>query len=258
MSLPELKNWSKTRDSLHQAALVLGAVRKLLVERQPNFQHLSLQVVPVGLSTGKTSAGELILDFTARAVILDAGKQIRLEGLSQMLLTEQLVNMLAASGHSISPDRQHLNSETPFELDATQASGYAAALYTIYGAVRHFSQNLPGHKTPPVIWPHHFDLSFLWFAGEGTDEREDPHMNFGFSPYTEEIDGAYFYSYAWSKATGYLDIPTPPKTELVSGGSKYTVLSYDDVRQESDPSAYIQQHFQTLWESTRVKLDQRE
>lgn len=256
MSLPELNNWTSTRDSLHQAAQVIGAFRKNVVERQPNFQHLSLGVVPAGLSTGNTHVGEITLDFIEQAVIYDAGKQYKLllAGLSQTLLRDNLVNALAQEGHVVSPDRQALSQTAPFEINAQQAKNYAHVLYIVHQALAAFALNLPGYKTPPVVWPHHFDLSFLWFAGEGKDERHDPHMNFGFSPYTEGIDGAYFYAYAWSEKTGYLDIPTPPKTQLILSGSKYTALRYEEMRHEDDPMTFIQQHFQQLWESTSPLL----
>lgn len=253
MSLPELKDWSQTRESLQQAALVIGAARKLLVERQPNFQHLSLGVVPAGLSTGDTKAGEITLDFMEQCVIFDAkeGKdyKLMLKGLSPMMLRDGLVEALAEAGHVIAPDREGLSQER-FEIRSSQAKDYATALYTIYTGVHKFWEKLPNYKTPPVVWPHHFDLSFLWFVGEGSDEHKDAHMNFGFSPYTEGIDEPYFYSYAWSKETGYLDIPLPPKTQLVSGGSKYTVLKYRDAQD----AAFIEQHFQTIWESTKPLL----
>lgn len=254
MTLPELNNWSATRDSLHQAALVLGATRKLLVERQPNFQHLSLGIVPNGLSTGETSVGEITLNFVEQSVTLDAkqGKDYKLilKGLSPALLRDTLVNALAETGQVIAPPREGL-SQTPFEIHASQASDYAQVQYTLYTGIRKFWETLPNFKTPPVLWPHHFDISFLWFVDDGKDEHTDAHMNFGFSPYTEGIDEPYLYAYGWSQATGYIDIPTPPDTELKIGGSKYTVLKYSVLRQQADPIAFIQDHFHTLWQNTQ-------
>ena len=37
---------------------------------------------------------------------------------------------------------------------------------------------LNGPMTPIVVWPEHFDLSFLWFASAQATDRF-PHMNFG-------------------------------------------------------------------------------
>ena len=69
MPLPTLTGWSSTRDALHRAARVLGALRVASVDAQPNELHRSLSLIPGGVSTGRLGAGAtLSLDFATAEV----------------------------------------------------------------------------------------------------------------------------------------------------------------------------------------------
>src|SRR5919109_78870 len=104
--LPSLANWERTSHSLHQAAMLLGAIRQLANPRE-------------------------------------------------------------------------LTNDAPLLIDAHASADYAQALDRVFTATARFRARLTGLQTPIVVWPEHFDLSFLWFATErATDEF--PHMNFGF------------------------------------------------------------------------------
>ena len=68
MKLPPLTNWETTRDGLHRAAQVIGALKKTIVQPQLNALHLSLFVTSEGLTTEPLpQGGRLALNFVRRA-----------------------------------------------------------------------------------------------------------------------------------------------------------------------------------------------
>jgi hypothetical protein len=93
--------------------------------------------------------------------------------------------------------------------------------------------------TPIVVWPEHFDLSFLWFASPNATQS-GPHMNFGFAPYSAGIDAAYIYAYVWPLPEQYTppQLPAPAywNTQPWTG----VVLPYNEVAKATDSEAYIE------------------
>ena len=63
-----------------------------------------------------------------------------------------------------------------------------------------------------MLWPHHFDIAFIRFVGEGTDEHKDPQLAFGFAPQSDGIDMPYLYWYGWPMPDGLADAPAPGAT----------------------------------------------
>lgn len=213
MSLPALSNWEATHAGLHQAAQVLGGFRKAAAKPLPNYAHLGLFVTPQGVTTSKLpNAGELVLDFTKQAVRYNhpdhSSTDIPLEGQSQMTLADSIQVALRHAGHAIEPDRGKITNSDLWKIDPVTASDYAAALHSIYTAIARFRGRLLGSLSPMIVWPHGFDLSFLWFP-KGADESKDPHMNFGFSPGSPGFPRPYIYIYAHPIPEGFMAIKLP-------------------------------------------------
>lgn len=257
MNLPRLANWDKTRQSLHQAAQVLAAFRKAGVEYDPKFyRHLSLQVTKDGLSTGETSFGEITLHFKAAFVVYQPPVRGETQGLiplmdekySQATLSETLLRLIKRFNQSVAPDISSLNVTSPFEIDPQAGDEYAQVLNIMHQALHEVWSELPGEKLPPVLFPHGFDLSCLWFAGKA-DSEQDSHMNFGFSPRSPGLERPYFYSYAHPLPNGYFEVKLPARTRFHREGWSGTVLSYDDLIQESDPVGFIKDTMRQLYKS---------
>ncbi len=245
MTLPALANWESTRQTLHQAAQVVGAIKQVSVERLPNYAHLGLYVYTDGLTSGRLSdGGELRLNLNQSAVIYTcpAGNvsTIALQGHTQATLTDALLKAMDAAGHPVSIDRSHVAGQTTFTLNTATAVEYQQALHSIYTAIARFRGRLLGNVSPMIVFQHGFDLSFLWFK-RGTEERTDPHLNFGFSPGSAGFPRPYVYSYASPLPAGYFDVKLPAAARFTRDTWNGIVIDYDTLAAASDHESLLEQ-----------------
>lgn len=243
MPLPALDQWNETRDSLQRAAQVLGAIRTSVVAPLPNALRRSLDPVPYGLSAKCPPIGELRLVYAERAVTLHpaGGEQsmIFLKGHDQTSLMDTLLEALATTGHHPTPERTDLNSTT-FIIDKALAADYAHVQDRMFTTLARFRARLLGPMTPLVIWPHHFDMAFLWFSTPDVDDHKNPHMGIGFAPYSDGIDHPYFYAYCWPLPDGLIGTPIPEGTEWNTEGWRGVRLDYARFMNMDDPETFIE------------------
>jgi hypothetical protein len=244
MPLPALSNWDTTRTALHQAAQVVGAVRAAMAAPEPNWAHLGLRVLPEGLTTGVLPAiGELVLDFRTLTILYKPTNQhqvgFALAQHSQISLADAVENTLNAMGHSNALKRDKITGDTVFDVDADTAADYARVLFLLHEILQSFRESLPGEKSRLVVWPHGFDMSFLWFASELTSEQA-PHMAFGFSPYSAGLERPYLYTYPYPVPDGLTDLVLPDQTSWHKDGWTGTITPYDALIDEPDPVAAIE------------------
>ncbi|NJP07758.1 MAG: hypothetical protein HC837_20140 [Chloroflexaceae bacterium] len=161
--------------------------------------------------------------------------------------------MLAERGHTLEVAKNEsgheaaLNNTTPLVVNPQQAADYAQALYRIFTATARFRARLFAPMTPIVVWPEHFDLSFLVFASEHASE-DQPHMNFGFAPYSDGIARPYLYAYAWPLPdSGYSRTNMPALVHLDTPGFGGPLVWYDDFATMDDPEAVVEQVFLRIY-----------
>ena len=269
MPLPILDNWDTTAHSLHRAAHLLGTLRLLRLEHVPNFLELALKVRPEGLSSDTLPGGsEVILDFRQAAMVVRSGSDdariLALTGQSPATLfeallgalpttelaallsdtktgslVEQLFNVIQTRTYAAPPNRDDLTDPQPFEVDRQTSTAYAAVLDQVFTGAARFRARLSGMMTPIVVWPEHFDLSFLWFAAGKADERE-PHMNFGFAPFSPGFEQPYLYAYAWPLPEGYGGPQLPPQARWHTEGWTGAVVAYDHIRSAGDAALFVE------------------
>ena len=245
MSLPALQNWDATRQALHQAAQVIGGIKKVSVQPLPNYAHLGLYVYKDGLTSGHLSdGGELQLNMTQSTIIYTCPEgdksTVVLQGHSQASLTEAVLKAMSDAGHPAQPNRAETADQTPLAVDAATAASYQQALYSIYTTITRFRAHLIGSMSPVIIFPHGFDLSFLWFK-RGSVEKTDPHLNFGFSPGSAGFPRPYIYSYASPLPEGYFDVTLPAPARFVRDPWKGMVIDYDKLVSETEPESVLEQ-----------------
>lgn len=258
MYLPVLANWTPTRTSLHQATQVIGAIRASVASPQPNFVHLGLTVVPEGLTTGTLpTLGELILDFHSLVVLYKPLDQepvgFSLVQHSQRSLTDAINNALTAMGHPINLERSRLGDEAIFDINPPVAAGYARALALFAAMFERLHSSLPGPKTPVIVWPHGFDLSFLWFATDEASEKA-PHIGFGFSPSSEGLDRPYIYSYPFPLPADVTSLPLPPLARWHTGNWTGTVIDYDRLLDMAEPDQVAEKALREIYETVAPRL----
>jgi hypothetical protein len=238
MSLPALSNWDSTRPGLHQAAQILGAIRKTVAQPLPNYAHLGLYVTPEGVTTGSLPfGGELSLEFAGRSVVYTPvdgdAHYTSLSSHSQSSLTDAVLGVLKDMGNNIALDHSKLSGMQPLDVQMDVAADYAEALYSVHSAIARFRSRLLGSMSPMIVFPHGFDLSFLWFA-RGFAEEKDPHMNFGFSPGSPGLSRPYVYVYAHPIPGSMFDVRLPEGARWYRANWNGIVIDYDTLAQESD------------------------
>lgn len=273
MRLPSLTHWEETAQSLHQVTVLMGTIRRLLLPHVPNYLELALQIKPAGLSTGQLPNGaEVSLDMTQAALVFqpsvgDAvstsltehsqaslfetllaafaaqGQALALKTAEYPSLTEAFLAALKAKGH-----RPISLSETPLQVVPELAADYAQALYRVFTAMARFRARLAGPMTPIVVWPEHFDLSFLWFATENATET-GPHLNFGFAPYSPGIERPYFYSYAHPLPADFDSLQLPSLATWHTTGWTGVIVPYDELVKVADPEAVIEETFAEIYQA---------
>lgn len=266
MPLPALIGWEATGQSLHNSARLLGAIRQLMFKPMPNYLHLALKIEPFALSTDTLPGGsKVILNFHSVQVEIHRGDEVvgfplanhnvvsLFEAVLQSLkdseladvlkgagsLTDQYVTALSAKGIDVSGLKALLADQSPLVVDSQLARDFGHAFDSIFTGIARFRAHLNGSMTPVVVWPHHFDISFLWFATDKADENA-PHVNFGFSPPGSDIDDHYLYAYAYPMPEGIdlPDLPTPAYWH--TEGWKGVVLKYKAIADAANPELYVE------------------
>ena len=149
---------------------------------------------------------------------------------------------------------KHVKSETEFAIDGAAAESYAYALNAAYTDLARFRAKLRGFMTPLVLWPHHFDLAFIWFPTDKTDEQSDPQIAYGFAPCSPGLERPYFYAYAWSEPTGYLDFPLDAPAQALRDGYIGLYASYDALREVAQRDAMLENMLLNYHHSASAKL----
>ena len=245
MALPSLMNWENTRDGLHQVAQVVGAVRVACSDPLPNDLHFSLDMTSSGFSSTTMRCGG-VLEFnfdTLRLSFTRCDKTIfalEVQGNSQVSLTHKLLAAFADCGYSIAPSMKHITHEEELAIDPALARDSLSALDAMYTALARFRAKLAGFMTPLVLWPHHFDTAFIWFPTDQINEHSDPQIAFGFAPFSPGLERPYFYAYAWSEPTGYLELSLEAPARAISEGYTGLYAAYDNLRERDDFNSVVE------------------
>jgi hypothetical protein len=280
--LPNLENAQPTLQALAAVTRLLGAARVLAFERQPNFLHLGMKIVPEGVSTDVLpTGGEVRLDMRQLALVYQpaqgAAQSIPLEAQSQADLLEKLLATIYtgelaafvphAAGETYTEaifnaapnlvnhgklHRELITDSAPLHFDSYAANDYAQVLYSIFTAVARFRARLYGSMTPVVVWNEHFDLSFIWFAAEPDENR--PHLNFGFAPFSAGISEPYLYTYAYPYPETFAPPSLPPGARWHTEGWKGVVLPYSAIAARDDPEGYVESSCIAIYHALRPLL----
>lgn len=262
-----------TLQGLHRGALLLKAVQYLTQSPQPAYLDAALHMLPEGPASGRLPAGggaQLDLaggrlvyraaDGTSAAIPLAGRSQAavfddlfarladsELAGLlpAEGSLETRVMTALQAAGRPVPPHAQLLD-ETIITIDPQVAQDYHQAVDAIFTGLARFRAHLGGTLTPLVLWPHHFDLSTLWFPGEEVDDHA-PHLNFGFAPFSAGIDEPYVYAYAYPYPAQYQPPAMPAGARWHTTGWTGAVLPYAVIAAQANPITFLETACQTLF-----------
>lgn len=284
MSLAKLENWLITAHGLHKGALLLGVLQRLTQPPQPAYLELGLRVQKNGFSTGKLpSGGQVALDLLAGSLLYRQadGRQVQfpLNDHSQADVFQQLFGTLSTGelaavipsspgmdlfgcvsqaitsrgGRYRPPKRELFLDESRIQIDPRTSEQYLQVVQMVFTGLARFLAQHGGLKTPLVTWPEHFDISSLLFIGSEIDESQ-PHLNFGFAPFSEGIDTPYLYAYAFPYPESYQTPVLPDGTYWHTKGWTGAVLTYDAIAARPDPIGFIEASSEAIFISLRALL----
>jgi hypothetical protein len=253
-------DWQATRDSMKRYSQVVGKVRRALAARERHWWHVALRVGVAGATTAPIPAGpdcvELLLDFQRHCLRIadNRGGSVEqaLHGQSAAALWDSVSAALAGLGVQTRIERSQFD-DTPLVYDKASAQRLWRAFLRAHLVLDRFRSGLGQATSPLLLWPHNFDLAFLWFSGRkvaGYDPEDEEHadeqMNFGFEPGDAGIEEPYFYVTAYPMPDGLEHIALPAGAYWQRTGWMGAVLPYAALRATEEPSTYLLQFFQAI------------
>lgn len=256
----DLKTWQPTRDTLHTYSKLLGQIRRALTPFQENWWHISLHAGRTGpvtppIPTPEQKTFSVGLNLVEHALVISLpgeGEGRRpLQNQSPRLLCNWTLDVLNKAGIEPQIDRSLFNDARIFPYVPSHAETYRAALDGVNRVFEHFKSTLAGKTSPVQLWPHHFDLSVVWFSGreavvpEG-EEGGQEQIGFGFSTGDEGIPEAYFYANPWPVPKGVLDVPLPGEAVWHTTGWTGGLLRYNALARSPEPAAVLLNFLETV------------
>jgi hypothetical protein len=253
-----LASWRTTRDSLHTYVRLAGAIRRALMPPQKHWWHASLRTTACGLATTPLPAGrmtcELLLDFTTHELSVSSSRghwwDIGLEEQSSHDVYDAVLAALEQIDVRPEFDDTPFCSETPNPYNAIAVEKYWQALSQIDILLKQFRGELREETSPVQLWPHHFDLSLVWFSGRRLPEQDSPEeadeqMAFGFSTGDDTAEDPYFYvtAYPWREAL--VETPLAEGARWQQAGWRGALLPYEVVQQQEDPAGFLLSFWRT-------------
>ena len=211
---PSLEGFETTRDTLHWYSKAIGVISRAHAEIQPRWQHLGLIVRPNGFETVKMplpGGGKfsLRMDLTRHRTVLvnSSGTTQELDmlaGFTAVQFGEQLIQMVKNLGLKGKYDRKRFEDNGTRFYDPEMAERFLAVLNQINRIFNRHRESLEGDRDPVLLWPHGFDLGFVWFGSRPVTYEENgkivqglAQLNLGFSPGESSYPKPYFYSNPW-------------------------------------------------------------
>jgi hypothetical protein len=226
-----------TRDYLREVALVLGSLQRAFLPKHPRDWQHGLEVTMRGLSTQPFMvAGEAVqasLDLVSNKVRLD-GNKWPLKDYDGPELFQEVQVWLQSKGVDVELEEPKFTDGSR-HFDAGQANAYAGALWWMEARFRDLKAGInEGVTSPILLYPHHFDLSLVWFPYD--DERQ---LRLGFSTGDETIAEPYLYLTAYPEPAGFTAIELPKAAHWQSDGFSGAILPYAVLQADKQPTELL-------------------
>jgi hypothetical protein len=249
--LPELiyEDLLPTRDYLQEVALVLGSLQRAYIPKHPRDWHYGLEVNLRGLITQPIK----IENKDIRASLDLVRNKFRI-GKSSWLLNDyaapEIYNnvrlWLESHGEKVDLELPKFSSRSR-HFNPQQAKNYATALWWMETQFHSLKTNLiEGLSSPILLFPHHFDLSLVWFP-----YNDDRQVALGFSTGDETIPEPYLYLTAYPEPAGFTALQIPSKAFWQSDGFSGAILPYSALSASSDPVTLFKDYTDAILNSVR-------
>ncbi len=238
--LPVLTNeLLPTRDYIREVALALSAVQRGFLPAHPRSWQYGLEVTMRGLGTQP-----LLIEGQEQRATLDlVAHKVRFGGnmwpLQEYRAPEILAHVKAWLGSKgIKPVLDEPKfAERSRRYDTAQAQIYAEALWWTNQQFNEIKEDLsPGESSPILLYPHHFDLSLVWFP-----DKSEKQLAIGWSTGDEIIPEAYLYMTAYPEPAGFAQLKLPTGAYHQTEGFSGMVLPYSVLQTSKNPEALFKE-----------------
>ncbi len=225
--------WKGTRGVLHSYVRAAGSLARDHAAPEPFWGHRGLRVGTDGLAAAPVPLGDgrdavVRLDLAGGVAALVVGEsEVRWR-------LEETAPAALAAGLAAEASRHGVTAAIPEGLGGDTLAGLLGDAATFWSILRSASDALdaaaaplPGWAAPQRFWPHGFDLSLVWFGGEGppTGAAADAasRITIGFDPTTEP----YFYANPWPFHARYTECTLPEGASWHTAGWHGTILPHE-------------------------------
>lgn len=240
-TLPKLNSQtlSPTRDRLRDAALVMSNLQRMFVPKHPRDWQYGLEVNMRGPQTqellvkGRPVRGSLdLVTYKAR---LDGSKWLLEEYDGPELLKNIRVWLEAQGVDAVLEEPKFGGIGKDFDVE--QAKAYAEALWWLDKQFRIVKAGLATGLTAPVLlYPHHFDLSLVWFPN-----NDDNQYALGWSTGDETIAEPYLYLTMYPESPEFKHKKLPSEAYWQTEGFSGAILPYVALANSSEPEKLFRQ-----------------
>lgn len=240
--LPQLiyEDLVPTRDYIRDVALVLSGLQRAFLPKNEHDWQYGLEVVMRGLSTQSFAVADeplrASIDFVRNMVRVPGARAWSLEEYAAPEIYRELLLWLERRGQAVTFKAPHFRGG---RFDAQQAADYAQALWWMDERFRNFSAGLPvgGYSSPILLYPHHFDLSLVWFPHN--DERQ---LALGFSSGDDMIHEPYLYLTAYPEPAEFTKLPLPDHAYWQSESFSGAILPYRHLVESNQPERLFENY----------------
>ena len=228
---------SATRDYIRDVAKAVGAFQRAFIKKHPRDWHYGLEVYMRGISTQP-----FIFQKEEKRVLIDLHtSKVRLDDQAWLLdeyagpeILNNLRFWLESRGFTAEIEAPKFNGGGRYN-DA-QAKAYFEALWWLNRQFQIIKAGLKGGVTAPVLlYPHHFDLSLVWFPWD--DERQ---LALGWSTGDENIRDPYIYLTAYPEPKDFNKQKLPAGAYWQTDGFSGAILPYNVLQSAPHPDKLLQ------------------
>lgn len=236
----DVKTLGPTRDRLRDAALVISSVQRLFVPKHPRDWQYGLEINMRGPQTQelliKGQAIRSSIDLVTHKVRLDGAKW-KLEEYDGPELFKNVRSWLESQGVKAELEEPKFGGVGK-QYDPEQAAKYAEALWWLDKQFRIIKAGLKGGVTAPtLLYPHHFDLSLVWFPHD-----DDKQVGFGWSTGDETIAEPYLYLTMYPETDTFTKLKLPEGAYWQKDGFRGAILPYAELVKSNEPEKLLRKY----------------
>lgn len=276
-----LEEWEDSKITLHLWLQIVGKVKLGLNTSLNHWWHITLFIVPNGISTGvipyKNGSFAIRFDFKKHKLNVNSSwaedKEFDLvDGLTIKAFYERLFSILEELEIDVEIKgvpydhpctEPFAECETHKSYDKKYVERFSQIMIQIDAIFKEFSGKFYGKVSPVQLFWHHMDLAVTRFSGaigpephpDATQADKEAYshevISAGFWAGDENVREAAFYAYTFPSPRDLEKETLKPEGAFwdMSSGSPMAMLMYNEIRQMEDPKKAVLDFLQSSYES---------